>query len=92
MMTLQHLLLVRLLRSSTRSHRRRNLPASHETDGSDPSVTGLAEPPFEVRNLRPQLGSLGPGIEQLPAEVEGHAGKGGNQRGKHGPVPGTGLQ
>jgi len=70
----------------------RNLPARREIDSSDPSVSALAQPPLEVRNLRSQFGGLGPGIEQSLAEVEGHASKGGNQRGKHGSVPGTALQ
>jgi hypothetical protein len=55
-------------------------------------VPGPAEPPLEVRNLRPQVCRLGPGIKQSLAEVEGYACKDGNQYGKHGSVPRMALQ
>lgn len=55
-------------------------------------MSGLAEPPLEVRNLRPQLCRLGPCIKQSLAEVEGHAGQDGNQHGQHGSVTRMALQ
>ena len=51
------------------------------------SLPRIAEPSLQVRDLRPQLRGLGPGVEQLLAEIEGRAGKDDDQRGEHGAAP-----